>query len=146
MPRGKLNTRVYVQIFRVKIPHCECCISVYKITSTHFHMTYNMNKRTVFYSPLHLQILFIPSIYPVLVLKKIDSFLQTLTSSLMWYPRRYCSGEYRYSNHAATLWNTEYKSRPFGIVTFFGWLNTLKTGSFKLFKRPFPGFLTILTL
>jgi len=24
--------------------------------------------------------------------------------------------------------------------------NTLKTGSFKLFKRPFPGFLTILTL
>jgi hypothetical protein len=25
-------------------------------------------------------------------------------------------------------------------------LNTLRTGSFKLFKRPFPGFLTILTL
>jgi len=24
--------------------------------------------------------------------------------------------------------------------------NTLRTGSFKLFKRPFPGFLTILTL
>jgi len=24
-------------------------------------------------------------------------------------------------------------------------LNTLRTGSFKLFKRPFPGFLTILT-
>jgi hypothetical protein len=23
--------------------------------------------------------------------------------------------------------------------------NTLRTGSFKLFKRPFPGFLTILT-
>jgi hypothetical protein len=27
-----------------------------------------------------------------------------------------------------------------------GFLNTLRTGSFKLFKRPFPGFLTILTL
>jgi len=27
-----------------------------------------------------------------------------------------------------------------------GYLNTLRTGSFKLFKRPFPGFLTILTL
>jgi len=26
------------------------------------------------------------------------------------------------------------------------YLNTLRTGSFKLFKRPFPGFLTILTL
>jgi len=25
-------------------------------------------------------------------------------------------------------------------------LNTLRTGSFKLFKRPSPGFLTILTL
>jgi len=25
-------------------------------------------------------------------------------------------------------------------------LNTLRTGSFKLFKHPFPGFLTILTL
>ena len=25
-------------------------------------------------------------------------------------------------------------------------INTLRTGSFKLFKRPFPGFLTILTL
>jgi len=25
-------------------------------------------------------------------------------------------------------------------------LNTLGTGSFKLFKRPLPGFLTILTL
>jgi len=26
------------------------------------------------------------------------------------------------------------------------YVNTLRTGSFKLFKRPFPGFLTILTL
>ena len=25
-------------------------------------------------------------------------------------------------------------------------INTLRTGSFKLFKRPFPGFLTFLTL
>jgi len=25
-------------------------------------------------------------------------------------------------------------------------INTLRTGSFKLFKRPLPGFLTILTL
>ena len=25
-------------------------------------------------------------------------------------------------------------------------INTLRTGSFKLFKRPFPGFLTILKL
>jgi len=29
-----------------------------------------------------------------------------------------------------------------GTVLF----NKLRTGSFKLFKRPFPGFLTILTL
>ena len=28
----------------------------------------------------------------------------------------------------------------------YGLFNTLRTGSFKLFKRPFPGFLTILTL
>ena len=26
------------------------------------------------------------------------------------------------------------------------YINTLRMGSFKLFKRPFPGFLTILTL
>jgi len=26
------------------------------------------------------------------------------------------------------------------------YINTLRTGSFKLFKRPLPGFLTILTL
>jgi len=30
--------------------------------------------------------------------------------------------------------------------TLFRHVNTLRTGSFKLFKRPFPGFLTILTL
>jgi len=35
------------------------------------------------------------------------------------------------------------------IISFFLFIdaiNTLRTGSFKLFKRPFPGFLTILTL
>jgi len=32
---------------------------------------------------------------------------------------------------------------PYSIEITF---NTLRTGSFKLFKRPFPGFLTILTL
>ena len=31
-------------------------------------------------------------------------------------------------------------------VILFLYFNTLRTGSFKLFKRPFPGFLTILTL
>jgi len=31
-------------------------------------------------------------------------------------------------------------------VTFINSINTLRTGSFKLFKRPFPRFLTILTL
>jgi len=31
-------------------------------------------------------------------------------------------------------------------VTDFGKLNTFRTGSFKLFKRQFLGFLTILTL
>jgi hypothetical protein len=37
----------------------------------------------------------------------------------------------------------------FTSITFqnyAGDVNTLRTGSFKLFKRPFPGFLTILTL
>ena len=29
---------------------------------------------------------------------------------------------------------------------FLSLFNTLRTGSFKMFKRPFPGFLTILTL
>jgi hypothetical protein len=32
------------------------------------------------------------------------------------------------------------------LVDFDSLVNTLRTGSFKLFKRPFPGFLTILTL
>jgi len=36
---------------------------------------------------------------------------------------------------------TDYATRPILLE-----LNTLRTGSFKLFKRPFPGFLTILTL
>ena len=36
-----------------------------------------------------------------------------------------------------TSWTRERSSRQ---------LNTMRTGSFKLFKRPFPGFLTILTL
>ena len=32
-------------------------------------------------------------------------------------------------------------------ICFYSYFfNTLRTGSFKLFKRPFPGFLTILTL
>ena len=33
--------------------------------------------------------------------------------------------------------------KPYNCVSK---LNTLKAGSFKLFKRPFPGFLTTLTL
>jgi len=33
-----------------------------------------------------------------------------------------------------------------GSDQFADSFNTLRTGSFKLFKRPFPGFLTILTL
>ena len=32
------------------------------------------------------------------------------------------------------------------IMVKTSFVNTLRTGSFKLFKRPFPGFLTILTL
>jgi len=32
------------------------------------------------------------------------------------------------------------------LVFYVDNVNTLRTGSFKLFKRPFPGFLTILTL
>ena len=37
--------------------------------------------------------------------------------------------------------------RVYKVLTAFNTVvNTLRTGSFKLFKRPFPGFLTILTL
>jgi len=35
--------------------------------------------------------------------------------------------------------NNAYTNKPLGMYHF----NTLRTGSFKLFKRPFPGFLTI---
>jgi len=35
---------------------------------------------------------------------------------------------------------------PETIITIVMQFNTLRTGSFKLSKRPFPGFLTILTL
>ena len=38
--------------------------------------------------------------------------------------------------------NKEYSTLFVGNIH----VNTLRTGSFKLFKRPFPGFLTILTL
>jgi len=38
------------------------------------------------------------------------------------------------------------KQITFVTVHCRGYVNTLRTGSFKLFKRPFPGFLTILTL
>ena len=31
-------------------------------------------------------------------------------------------------------------------LQWYGHVNTLRTGSFKLFKRPLPGFLTILIL
>ena len=49
-------------------------------------------------------------------------------------------------------WQNGYRiRRPVDVQTEFRsythmHLNTLRTGSFKLFKRPFPGFLTILTL
>ena len=39
-------------------------------------------------------------------------------------------------------WHTANFMLPFYAIHF----STLRTGSFKLFKRPFPGFLTILTL
>ena len=40
--------------------------------------------------------------------------------------------------HSLNLWKPE--------EALIGQFNTLRTGSFKLFKRPFPEFLTILTL
>jgi len=49
-------------------------------------------------------------------------------------------------------WSDEKVSRGRRVLTIFmictapDIINTLITGSFKLFKRPFPGFLTILTL
>jgi len=43
-------------------------------------------------------------------------------------------------------WKTGRKDRHGPHTVSFFLLNTLRTGSFKLFKRPFPGFLTILTL
>ena len=36
--------------------------------------------------------------------------------------------------------------RPKHVGANVKYFNTLRTGSFKLFKRPLPGFLTILTL
>jgi len=39
-------------------------------------------------------------------------------------------------------WNSKYRKAQDEEIG----LNTLRTGSFKLFKRPFPGFLTTLTL
>jgi len=41
-----------------------------------------------------------------------------------------------------SLYRLSYSGPPYISV----YLNTLMTGSFKLFKRPLPGFLTILTL
>ena len=42
--------------------------------------------------------------------------------------------------------NRNHHYRHFSIAIESLCFNTLRTGSFKLFKRPFPGFLTILTL
>ena len=49
-----------------------------------------------------------------------------------------CSISYQISN------DVEFKLAKFLQLT--GSINTLRAGSFKLFKRSFPGFLTILTL
>jgi hypothetical protein len=47
----------------------------------------------------------------------------------------------------AALLEPQSMSVPFiPLSSYHHTLNTLRTGSFKLFKRPFPGFLTILTL
>jgi len=49
--------------------------------------------------------------------------------------------EHTYS-YKCTFVGLSYVNDSSGYINF----NTLRTGSFKLFKRPFPGFLTILTL
>jgi len=50
----------------------------------------------------------------------------------------------------SSIWGTKLTNSNFvSKCVSFAWLAiliTLRTGSFKLFKRPFPGFLTILTL
>jgi len=39
------------------------------------------------------------------------------------------------------------RMKKYKIIDFAEhYFNTMRTGSFKLFKHPFPGFLTILTL
>ena len=45
-----------------------------------------------------------------------------------------------------SFWQTEEMPRVPRAGFMWVYINTLGTGSFKLFKRPFPGFLTILTL
>ena len=48
---------------------------------------------------------------------------------------------YNYDDHC-----DYYHHYPIYVVfNYYSLFNTLRTGSFKLFKRPFPGFLTILT-
>jgi len=53
-----------------------------------------------------------------------------------WLPVRQWRKRFVFKGKSATFKNPEEEDK----------INTLRTWSFKLFKRPFPGFLTILTL
>jgi len=48
--------------------------------------------------------------------------------------------------NVAVTWGLIKTIAGFQLAAHIFTFNTLRTGSFKLFKRPFPGFLTILTL
>jgi len=60
----------------------------------------------------------------------------------LWAPKRCIF--LLYGSYAADCEPVETRSHPHSVYKIH--FNTLRTGSFKLFKRPFPGFLTILTL
>ena len=49
-------------------------------------------------------------------------------------------------NVDSAVWTLNCKGSEKATVKFLLYFNTLRTGSFKLFKRPLLGFITILTL
>ena len=83
------------------------------------------------------------------LLKHISWSVKLFEFRLAWKPKN----EYSYTSIAIKLNAVTARSEGPGAqasqnteLGFLDPINTLRTESFKLFKRPFPGYLTILTL
>ena len=130
---GKTSVRVRKASVRLRKTSVTVQYTYYQNTNilkTHTNTHYLRRSRRLYPLCFEARVLYSFIIYSVRTSHPI------ITTSDNYFPKQY----EEFFLYWRRSWNT------LSLKKFKALFKTLRTGSFKLFKRPFPGFLTILTL